>query len=137
MGIIQSTIDAFNERMGVRDTWMQYITQHRVENVSAVFLLGNEKYGENITQLTRERIQTEHAKYDDILQVDMVDHYNNLTLKSVFSLKFFLNESNFYDPPPFHIMKIDNDVYLNVPQLVKLLKDPKLKKTDMYLIGHR
>ena len=51
--IIQSTIDAFNERMGVRDTWMQYITQHRVENVSAVFLLGNEKYGENITQVTR------------------------------------------------------------------------------------
>ena len=85
----------------------------------------------------RERIHAEHAKYDDILQVDMVDHYNNLTLKSVFTLKFFLNESNFYDPPPFHIMKIDNDVYLNVPQLVKLLKDPKLKKTDMYLIGHR
>ena len=51
--IIQSTIDAFNERMGVRDTWMQYITQRRVENVSAVFLLGNEKYGENITQVTR------------------------------------------------------------------------------------
>ena len=53
MVIIHSTIDAFNDRMGVRDTWMQYITQHRVENVSAVFLLGNEKYGENITQLTR------------------------------------------------------------------------------------
>ena len=85
----------------------------------------------------RERIQTEHAKYDDILQVDMVDHYNNLTLKSVFSLKFFLNESNFYDPPPFHIMKIDNDIYLDVPQLVKLLKDPKLEDKDMYLIGHR
>ena len=67
----------------------------------------------------------------------MVDHYNNLTLKSLFSLKFFLNESNFNDPPPFHIMKIDNDIYLDVPQLVKLLKDPKLEDKDMYLIGHR
>ena len=67
----------------------------------------------------------------------MIDHYNNLTLKSVFTLKFFLNESNFDEPPPYHIMKIDNDAYLNLPQLVKVLKDPKLKKTDMYLVGHR
>ena len=51
--IIQSTIDAFNERMGVRDTWMQYITQHRVSNVSAVFLIGNEKYGQGINHITR------------------------------------------------------------------------------------
>ena len=53
MVIIHSTIDAFNDRMGVRDTWMQYITQHRVNNVSVVFLVAKEKYGENITQLTQ------------------------------------------------------------------------------------
>ena len=67
----------------------------------------------------------------------MVDHYNNLTLKSVFTLKFFLNESNFDDPPPYNVMKIDNDAYLNVPQLIEILKDAKLKKTPMYLVGHR
>ena len=74
----------------------------------------------------------------------MVDHYNNLTLKSVFTLKFFLNESNFNSPPPFHMMKIDNDVYLNLPQLKFILNDPthllKLgvkSKSPMYLIGHR
>ena len=50
-----------------------------------------------------QRVLDEHAKYDDILQADMVDHYNNLTLKSVFTLKFFLNESNFNSPPPFHV----------------------------------
>ena len=53
MVIIHSTIDAFNDRMGIRDTWMQYITQHRVHNVSVVFIVAKEKYGENITQLTR------------------------------------------------------------------------------------
>ena len=52
---------------------------------------------------THRRVLHEHAKYDDILQADMVDHYNNLTLKSVFTLKFFLNESNFNSPPPFHV----------------------------------
>ena len=91
-----------------------------------------------------QRVLDEHAKYDDILQADMVDHYNNLTLKSVFTLKFFLNESNFNSPPPFHMMKIDNDVYLNVPQLQFIVNDPthmlKLglnSKSPMYLIGHR
>jgi hypothetical protein len=87
--------------------------------------------------LCRQRLFQEHAKYDDILQAEMVDHYNNLTLKSVFTLKFFLNESNFDGPPPYHVMKIDNDAYLNLPQLVRVLKDKKLDKTPMYLVGHR
>ena len=58
-------------------------------------------------------------------------------------MKFFLNESNFNSPPPFHMMKIDNDVYLNVPQLQFIVNDPthmlKLglnSKSPMYLIGH-
>ena len=85
----------------------------------------------------RQRVLDEHAKFNDILQADMVDHYNNLTLKSVFTLKFFLNESNFDSPPPFHVMKIDNDAYLNLPQLKFILKDKKLQKSPMYLVGHR
>lgn len=87
--------------------------------------------------LSRQRIGEEHAKFDDILQADMIDHYNNLTLKSVFTLKFFLNETNFQDPPPNHIMKIDNDAYLNLPALKDVLKDKKLQKSPMYLVGHR
>ena len=75
----------------------------------------------------------EHAKFDDILQANMVDHYNNLTLKSVFTLKFFLNESNFDSPPPFHVMKIDNDAYLNLPQLKFTLKDETFQKSPMYI----
>ena len=67
----------------------------------------------------------------------MVDHYNNLTLKSVFTLKFFLDESNFDDPQPFNVMKIDNDAYLNLPGLIKLLKWANQEPSPMYLIGHR
>ena len=45
--------DAFNDRQGVRDTWLQYVTENRVQNVSVVFLIAKEKSGENITELTR------------------------------------------------------------------------------------
>ena len=85
----------------------------------------------------RNRLEEESNSYGDILQADMVEHYNNLTLKSVFTLKFFLNESNFDGQPPYYLMKIDDDAYLNVPQLVKVLKDEKLKKTPYWLLGHR
>jgi len=135
--IVHSAIDGFSMRMGLRDTWMQFVTQKRVANVSVIFLIGNQNAFNNVTASTHQRVLDEHAKYDDILQADMVDHYNNLTLKSVFTLKFFLNESNFNSPPPFHVMKIDNDAYLNLPQLQFILKDPKLQKSPMYLVGHR
>ena len=115
---------------------MNSITQHNIKNVSVIFLIGNQNSHRNFT-LTN-KILEESAKFGDILQADMVDHYNNLTLKSVFTLKFFLNESNFEDSkPPFHLMKVDNDVYLNVPQLLRLLEDKKLKRSPMYLVGHR
>ena len=48
-----SFADAFNDRQGVRDTWLQYVTENRVQNVSVVFLIAKEKSGENITELTR------------------------------------------------------------------------------------
>ncbi len=83
------------------------------------------------------RLQEEASNNGDILQADMVEHYNNLTMKTVFTLKFFLNASNFDGNPPYFLMKIDDDAYLNVPQLVKVLKDDKLKKTPMWLLGHR
>jgi len=136
--MIHTTIDEYNTRMGLRDTWLQYIKQNQVQNISYVFLIAKEKSGQVLYPLRKERIKNEQAKFNDILQVDdLVDHYNNLTLKSVFMLKFFLDKSNFYDPPPSHVMKVDSDVYLNLPQLVKLMEEPVLNKTDMYLIGSR
>lgn len=51
--IVHSTIDAFNDRMGVRDTWLQYVTQNRVQNVSVIFLIGNQNAYGNVTELTK------------------------------------------------------------------------------------
>ena len=35
------------------------------------------------------KISTEHHEKGDILMADFVDHYNNLTLKSIFTVKYF------------------------------------------------
>ena len=39
--IVHSAIDNFSMRRGLRDTWIQFVTQKRVANVSVIFLIGN------------------------------------------------------------------------------------------------
>ena len=39
--IVHSAIDSFSMRRGLRDTWIQFVTQKRVANVSVIFLIGN------------------------------------------------------------------------------------------------
>ena len=46
----------------------------------------------------------------------MDEHYNNLTLKTLFTLKYFLNSSNFVTPPKY-LVKVDDDTFVNVPRL--------------------
>ena len=70
-------------------------------------------------------MKEEQKMFQDILQADFLDHYNNLTLKSLFTLKYFLNISNFKNPkdPPKYLAKVDDDSYLNVPELRATLFD--------------
>ena len=66
----------------------------------------------------------------------MGEHYNNLTLKTLFTLKYFLNTSNFIATPPKYLMKVDDDTFVNVPRLWNLLEsDKKLSKISDLLMG--
>ncbi len=76
----------------------------------------------------------------------MIDHYNNLTLKTLFTLKYFLNTSNFetgsdddglmaanetYSAAPQYLVKIDDDSYLNLPLLWKSLEQNNISQLLM------
>ena len=73
----------------------------------------------------------------------MIDHYNNLTLKTLFTLKYFLNSSNFETSnddgnktysaaaPPQYLVKIDDDSYLNLPLLWKSLEQNNISQLLM------
>ena len=51
--VVHSAIDDFEKRMGVRDTWIQFVTQGKVSNVSVVFLIGNQNIHRNMTNTTQ------------------------------------------------------------------------------------
>ena len=133
--IVQSRRESLQERQNIRDTWKHQATLH---NACVIFIIGNSIGGTNTTIDTiDDQISKEAHYHQDILQADMVDHYNNLTLKSVMMLKFFTNESNFHDSmPPYYLMKTDDDSYVNVHQLLELLHVKELENSS-FMIGHR
>ena len=51
--IVHSTFDNFQMRMAVRDTWIKFVDEGRVENVSVIFLIGNQNAFNNLTEVTR------------------------------------------------------------------------------------
>lgn len=65
-------------------------------------------------------LRMESQNYSDIIQERFIDSYNNLTLKSIQMLKitstYCLNTTNY-------LLKVDDDVYVNVPTLVDWLID--------------
>ena len=57
---------------------------------SVLFLIGLEHNGSNETE---RQIIDEKNIYGDLIQVDgLFEHYDNLTLKTLYTMKFFLKE---------------------------------------------
>ncbi|XP_059614392.1 beta-1,3-galactosyltransferase 1-like [Phlebotomus argentipes] len=81
--------------------------------VKVIFLLGQTPSNE-----TQSQIGAESEQFGDVLQEGFLDSYNNLTLKSVMLLKWVSN--NCLDRVRF-VMKCDDDVFLNVPNLLHIL----------------
>lgn len=53
-------------------------------SIAVVFLVG--KNGDGLDS----KLEKESQQFNDILRADFKDHYYNLTLKSLFTLKFYL-----------------------------------------------
>ena len=104
--VVVSAADHFRRRQLVRQSWAA-----RLRNSTwarHVFLMGKTT---NIT--SQKKIQEEHEVFGDIVQLDMVDSYDILTVKSVALLHW---AENFCLQVPF-FMKCDDDVYVNSDRL--------------------
>ena len=56
-----------------------------------LFIFGNE--GKDVNSKTKHKLLKEQDTHGDIIQVKgLVEHYNNLTLKTLYTLKFFLDK---------------------------------------------
>lgn len=81
----------FLARESIRQTWgkmMTVVNQTEATRSAVMFVVGSKGLSTNLTQ----KIAREHEKFGDILKVDFVDTYHNLTLKSLFMMKYWLEE---------------------------------------------
>ena len=116
----------------LRTLWRYFVGKHSNSCTSIIFLIGNE-----LDQSTKRKLSEESSKYDDIAQVNgFVEHYSNLTLKSIYSLKLFLNEA--WNPnPPSYMLKVDIDVFVNIPKLFQeIILNEKFEKIKKFVVGN-
>lgn len=98
----------------VRSTWgRESLVLDKV--VSLFFLLG--LYTGEGSQQLQEQLQLESEEHQDLLQANFVDCYKNLTIKTMMMLEWL--DAHCSSVP--YAMKIDSDMFLVVPNLIKML----------------
>ncbi|XP_043961240.1 beta-1,3-galactosyltransferase 1-like [Gambusia affinis] len=98
----------------IRNSWgSEKLVNNQV--VALFFLLGMQT-GDDAEQVHRQLLQ-ESREHHDLIQGDFVDCYKNLTIKTMVMLEWL----NSYCSSAAYAMKIDSDMFLNVPNLVDLL----------------
>ncbi|GAB6030864.1 hypothetical protein CHUAL_007698 [Chamberlinius hualienensis] len=133
--VVCSSVQHFKARQSIRETWGSSEALNReprtFANKTDNFTLGSDNrwfkeshtvrlvfmLGRSEDENEQEQIVQENTKYNDIVQEDFHDTYNNLTLKSVMMLKW-VNSSC---PNAKYIMKTDDDTFVNLPRLVMYL----------------
>lgn len=107
--VICSAVSNFAARRAIRDTWGQ---DAKSPLVRAFFLLGRTD-----NETLQDNVARESRLFGDVIQADFMDTYNNLTIKSVVLLKW----TGQHCPETRYILKTDDDMYVNVPNLVSYL----------------
>ncbi|CAH1798512.1 unnamed protein product [Owenia fusiformis] len=113
-------------RKAIRKTWLSM--KHPTPNITIKyrFVIGNTD--DNSIQ---ENIKTEIDKFDDIVHGDFVDSYLNLTIKTLYAMKWAI----FNEPNVNYVLKADDDAFINIFNIPRFLYEKQLKRTCLgYMI---
>lgn len=114
-------------RDSIRKTWgnEKSVLGQMVETVFIVGLPG----GADAEQ-QQEKLKQENQQHHDLIQSNFRDSYRNLTIKTMVMLEWLA----LHCVKASYVIKIDSDMLLHVPNLVKLLLDPSTAKQN-YMTG--
>ena len=111
MVLIISAPENEEKRNVLRQTWLKQLNSRN--RTDYAFFVGLSKYKE-----VQKAIEKENDNYGDIIQLEMTDSYYRLTLKTVALLHWTIN----FCPNADYILKVDDDVYVNVDNLVFVIE---------------
>ncbi|RUS91277.1 hypothetical protein EGW08_000989 [Elysia chlorotica] len=100
-------------RLGLNTTT---IKEGSMGEIMIVFFVGSSSLVSSKDK--QDKLFKEAKIYGDIYQADFIDTYQNLTLKSISILNFV----SLYCPNARYVAKIDDDIYVSIPVLMKEVK---------------
>lgn len=104
-------------RQAIRDTWGQKSLQ-RALNFRVVFLLADPG-----DPALAQDLMAENYAYGDLVQEDFAETFDNLALKSVMGIKWFVTRC----PGAAFALKTDDDIFVHVPNLLSALDRPSME----------
>ncbi|XP_023135054.1 beta-1,3-galactosyltransferase 2-like [Amphiprion ocellaris] len=107
----------------IRSTWGSESSVSG-QAVRLFFILGLQAGDEQL----KDQLLQESKEHHDLLQADFLDCYKNLTIKTMVTLEWL----NAHCSGASYAMKVDSDVFLNVPKLVSMLLNAP---TTNYMTG--
>jgi hypothetical protein len=121
----------FDRRAAIRRTWPIHIRNqtnldHPLDVVGFGFLVGLTN-----DSVVQQKVKEESEQFGDILQVNMIDRYVDLSVK----LASLFNWVDTYCPRVDFVLKVDDDVYVNVHNLATVLHS--LTVTDQSIYGRQ
>ncbi|KAK4004437.1 hypothetical protein OUZ56_006170 [Daphnia magna] len=116
IAVIPATENVLN-REKIRKTWKNHVSvvvgKGLLSVACFVFVLGRSS-----DSLLQSKIRWESTLHRDILQLDILDFYRNLPFK----MAGLLNWMNINCPKISFLLKVDDDVYVNVHNVAKMVE---------------
>ena len=120
--LVLGAIYNFDLRRTIRETWGN-ITRIENRTLDLVFVIGKEKGVGNYTGA----INKESQEYNDILELDFIDSYTNLTIKTILAFGWVLTEC----PQARFVVRNMDDCFLDLFMLDKEMV--KLNNLNIFL----
>ncbi|XP_046379831.2 beta-1,3-galactosyltransferase 1-like isoform X2 [Haliotis rufescens] len=120
--VVCTGVKNVKERLAIRDTWGTYV-KDPLHKTKVVFLLGATD-----SKDMQKNLLDESNTYGDLVQENFHDSYRNLSLKSVAMLKWVKT----YCISAKYLLKADDDMYINVPNLLTSLRK---RKEEKFILG--
>ena len=138
--IVKSAVQNFEQRNIIRRIWGNDTARSKPFQTKTMFILGSSR-----NSTIQDEILKENSKYYDLIQVDVIENYYNISHKTLMGLRWAYENcinANYF-------LFIDNDYYLSVKNLLLFLRNPSkyeeyankhkddaaLNRTDLYCEG--
>ena len=127
--IVHSSVYSCERRNLIRKTWAR---DQKWLPIKVLFLIGISNHPANTSQ--ESSCANESQNNSDLLQENFIDTYNNLTLKSMFMLKYLVKSAE--DLGMKYAMKVDDDSYINLPRLLDYITIIEKRCQHKCIVGH-